>query len=302
MSEGNKVNRWIVISSVLGAIAGVITALAGNRGLIGVFSPSPTITPTITSTITPTITPTANIPLLILLDNSGSMGVCSLTKKENGKDVCIPNAEKPYKIDVVKKVILDRLDSSNSIADLGSTRIGLVEFGNWQSYGSLGTPEPILTSADSRFKCEAVKVLAEPKINNHQELISILSGNTIMANDSGVTPLGFAINSVIYDVLEPKKLLPARILLVTDGKPNCTNEHKIKFCDIVAGLKERKVDLTIDIVGYKADNIDPSTGQKNDKEFTDCTDRYPKFFRYLGSKNTTSELSGIIDYLVSYPK
>lgn len=306
MSEKNNTNSWVIITGVIGAIAALLAALGGNQGflkaLMAFLYPNPTSIPTTLPTTLPEEpTPfSSSSPLVILLDNSGSMGICSITRKEDGNDICIPNAEKPYKIDVVKKAILHRLDASNSIADLGSTRIGLVEFGNWQSYGSLGTPKPIPSDANSRFKCEAVKVLVQPELNNHQKLINVLSGNTITANDSGVTPLGFAINSVIYDVLEPKKLLPARILLVTDGKPNCTDEHKFRFCNIVASLKEQGVELTIDIIGYKASSIDQSTGQKNDKEFDDCAKKYSTVVRYLGSKDTLSELSTVVDRLMSY--
>jgi hypothetical protein len=76
------------------------------------------------------------------------MGRCS---KEDSSGKCILDAEKPYRIDIVKEAIRLRITQP----DLASTKIGLVEVGNYKAYG-----------LSREQKCEAVKPLLTVDFNN----------------------------------------------------------------------------------------------------------------------------------------
>ncbi|MBD1934864.1 MULTISPECIES: vWA domain-containing protein [Cyanophyceae] len=213
-----------------------------------------------TSTYSPRIS--SGSPLMILLDNSGSMGKCS-QKDAQGK--CFE--EIPNRIDIVKEAIRERINQS----DMASTKIGLVEFGNYKSYGT------------KERSCEAVKTLTNLEINNNRKINEGLG--QIQANDDGPTPISYAIKSVVAD-LESQHLLPARILVITDGEPNCKPETKEPwFCGIIGTFANNQppVEIKVDIIGYKA------TGK--DGEFLECAKKYPDFFYYWGSANSPPELA-----------
>jgi hypothetical protein len=225
-----------------------------------------------TSTYSPTISPGS--PLMILLDNSGSMGKCS---QKDALGQCLIDRETPYRIDIVKEAIRKRINQP----DLASTKIGLVELGDYKSYG---------LSKDK--KCEAVKTLTNLEINNPKNNEAL---NQIQANDDGTTPISYAIKSVVYD-LEEQKLLPARMLLITDGEPNCKVETKERFlCGVIGTFVNNQppVDIKVDVIGYKA------TGK--DQEFSDCAKKYPNVFSYGGSADNPSELDRKIENAIPVP-
>lgn len=233
---------------------------------LAISSKSPVNNATI-PTLSPSITPGS--PLVILLDNSGSMGKCS-QKDEQGK--CLIDQERPYRIDIVKEAVRKRINQP----DLASTNIGLVEVGNYRNYG-----------LSKEKSCEAVKTISGPKSNNTSTITQGL--NQIQANDDGTTPIAYAIQSVVYD-LEANKLLPGRILLITDGEPNCKKETKNNWvCGIIGSLVNNQppVDIKVDVIGYKA------TGK--DQEFFDCAEKYPGVFTYWGSANNPQELERKIE-------
>ncbi len=217
---------------------------------------------------------TVNKPLIILVDNSGSMGRCSVVDSNNK---CILDQEQPYRIDIVKESIRKRID----MMDNESAKIGIVELGNWRAYGN-----------DYRGRCEAVKPLVLPELGNKGQILSALQ--EIRVNSDGVTPIPFAINSVVNDIFRSKNLLPAKILLLTDGSPNCTSESKLNFCDIIAGLAARDVELTVDIAGYQASG--------KDDDFISCARKYANMVRYLGSASNPAELDGLINKVQELPR
>lgn len=208
----------------------------------------------------------SNETLVILVDNSGSMGRCSSEPQTQSK--CVP------KIEVSKDVVRQKLAE----ADLKSSKIGLVELGNWKSYG-----------LDYQNRCKAVKPLVLPSIGGRNQVIDALKN--IQANDDGVTPIGFAINAVVHDILKKYNLLPANIILVSDGDPNCEKEYKINLCDIIAGLAGRGVALHLHIIGYETNG--------KDNEFTSCAKKYPGMVHYWGSANNRKELEDKIDKVLS---
>lgn len=208
-------------------------------------------------------------PVVILLDNSGSMGRCSVVDADGN---CVLDIEKPYRIDVVKDAIGQRIAKTS----MPSSKIGLVEFGNWQSYG--------VNQEDKRDRCEAVETLVLPEVNNQNKVVAALP--KIQANDAGVTPIGFAINAVVNDIFRKYNLFPGKILLISDGNPNCIDQYKMDLCDIIASLAGRGVELEVDIIGYKAN------GQ--DSEFRKCADKYA-MVRYLGSADNRQELDDALD-------
>jgi hypothetical protein len=194
--------------------------------------------------------------VVILVDNSGSMGRCSV-RDSQGK--CLLDAEQPYRLESVKDVLSQRISQGS----FTGTKVGLVELGNWKSYG---------LSYENR--CDALKPLVFPRMNSRDEISESL--REININSNGVTPIAFAINAVVQDIFRKSNLFPAKIALITDGAPNCTEKYKNNLCDIVAGLAARKVDLEIDIFGFKA------KGQ--DDEFISCAKKFPDMVKYFPSE------------------
>lgn len=204
---------------------------------------------------------TSDSATVILVDNSGSMGRCS---KIDSQEKCVPDAEQPYRIESVKDIIRQRISQGS----FSSSKIGLAEFGNWKSYG---------LSYENR--CQAFKPLVLPSTDSRNKVSEALK--EINTNDDGVTPIGFAINAVVEDIFRKYDLFPAKIVLISDGDPNCVKEYKINLCDIVAGLVGRGVDLKIKIFGYKA--------KGKDNEFRSCANKFPGMVEYFPSE-TPAEL------------
>lgn len=200
------------------------------------------------------------------------MGRCSIIEQNK----CVLDKEQPYRIDVVKDEI--RRIASTSLA---SSKIGLVEFGNWRASGLPKDPS-------NMEKCTAVKPLVMPTEGSRDQVLDALQ--SIKVNDDGATPINYAINYVINSILRKQNLLPAKIFLITDGSPNCKEVFQFDLCDLVAGLSARGVELKIDIVGYKADG--------KDSDFIECANKYPNMVDYLGSANTPQELAEKVDKAV----
>jgi von Willebrand factor type A domain len=216
---------------------------------------------------TPKITP--GDPLVIIVDNSGSMGECPEVDSQGN---CKINKSDSYRIDDVKKAINDRIAQP----DIASTQISLVELGNYKEYGK--------TKAQS---CQAVRTLLPVGVHGKSEFESAL--NKIKHNSYGATPLTYAIESVVSDLeTKQKKILPTRILVITDGKPNCNEGYLPNhICRIFDSFDSGHIDVKIDIIGYKA------KGQ--DKEFIECAEKHPGILTYLGSPNNLRNLGQTIN-------
>lgn len=214
-------------------------------------------------TYNPTISP--GEPLTIILDNSGSMSKCA---RRDAYNKCI--AEKPYKIDTVKEGLRRRI----SEPDLASTKIGIVEFGDYKTQG-----------LDKKNACLAVKTTVPINSNNQSQIINAL--NRIQGNNYGATPIARAINHAANEI-EKQNPSSARILLVSDGSPNCNDVYIYgKICRVVDALSvNEKIKFHLDIVGYQ-------TGGK-DTEFIECAKKHPGMVTYL-STNTPEELNSTID-------
>jgi von Willebrand factor type A domain len=195
-------------------------------------------------------------PSIILVDNSGSMGICS--KIENKK--CIPNAELPYRLDIVKATMRNHISQAN----IHSAKIGLVEFGNYRGYG-----------LPKEKACSAARTIVSSSVASQMQVINRL--DEMKVNDDGKTPIGYAINFTINSILRKQNLLPANILLITDGEPNCDEEYQQDLCDIVSGLSNRQVQLKIKIIGYKA--------KGKDNQFIECAKKFPDMVSYLPANN-----------------
>jgi hypothetical protein len=217
----------------------------------------------VTAQTTPRIT--SGTPLVILLDNSGSMGKCSVL---DNKGKCIPNAENPTRIDIVKEAVRRRIIEE----DLASTKIGLVEIGNYRGY-------PL----NYQDRCKSVKTLISPALNNRSKIVSSLK--EIQPNYDGVTPIAYAINLTRTN-LKKQRLLPARILLITDGQPNCEDDYQYDLNDLLNGLPASGIDMMLDIVGYKA--------YGKDNQFIECAKKHPQMVKYWGSVSTLEELDAKI--------
>jgi hypothetical protein len=220
----------------------------------------------------PKITP--GDPLVVIIDNSGSMGECPETDSQ-GK--CKLNKSESYRIDDVKKAIGDRITQP----DMVSTKISLVELGNYKEYGQ--------TKAQS---CQAVSTLLPVGVHDISEFD--IAFKKIKPNGYGATPLTFAIESVASN-LEKNNLLPARMLIVTDGKPNCNEGYLAKhICRLFGSFDSGHIDVKIDIIGYKA--------RDQDSEFVECAKKHPGILTYLGSPNNIQDLGQTIDrYLPHSP-
>jgi hypothetical protein len=208
----------------------------------------------------------SSIPTVMLIDNSGSMGCSNVNNKGN----CIPIKGQSYRIDDVKIAVRNRINQS----ELAATKVGLVEIGNYRGYK---------LKYDRR--CEAVRTLVLPNIDARDRLLESLE--KISPNSDGVTPIAFGLNSIHTDILKKQNLFPSRILLFSDGEPNCEKEYKYNLCFLVDGLAANNVDLQLVIVGYKA------TGK--DSQFIECAKKHPEMVTYLGSANTLEGLQDKVD-------
>lgn len=227
-----------------------------------------------TPTVNPRITPGS--PLVIMLDNSGSMGKCP---HKDAQGECTLGPEKQYRIDDAKKILSSILKESN----FSSTKLGLVEFGNYQGYGKPWGE-----------RCKAVKTLAEPGFNNERKIIRAL--DKVKPNDDGVTPVTNAINFVVNN-LKRKKILPAKILMISDGEPNCEDEFSVDLCGLIGTYvnADPPIELKLVIIGYKA--------KGKDSKFVECAKKYPGRVYYLGSASTPEELDDKIkEALYPYPE
>jgi hypothetical protein len=202
-------------------------------------------------------------PIVILLDNSGSMGNCVPLNLEG---CSVPEPGKT-RIDIIKKLVLARVAQ----ADLVKTKIGLVSMGDYKRQG-----------LPKEKACDAVETLLLPNDNSRNKFAEALQ--RIQPNDYGATPIANAIEHTATQ-LQKEALLPARILLITDGQPNCDQGISRKnICQAVRFLATEKIDLKIDIVGYKAEG--------KDKEFRECSEKYPDIIKYWGPFD---DLSGVTD-------
>jgi von Willebrand factor type A domain len=206
-------------------------------------------------------------PLVIIIDNSGSMGRCSVSDSQNN---CILDKETPYRIDIVKQIVSEKIKQMSS-----TSKIGLVEFGNYKEYNKINN--------SNKKPCEAVQILVKPVTGSRDKVLKYLQ--EIKANDDGVSPLGFSLRAVYNDIL--RDLTPAKILLISDGAPNCLPENKESMCDLFDGWSERKIDLKMHIIGYK---VNPK-----DTEFINCAKRHPGMVSYEGSTENPKELEEKID-------
>jgi von Willebrand factor type A domain len=205
-------------------------------------------------------------PIVILLDNSGSMGNCVPL---NSGGCSVPELGKT-RIDIIKKLILTRVTQT----DLARTRIGLVEMGDYKRQG-----------LPKEKACDAVETLLLPSDNSRNKFAEALQ--RIQPNDYGATPIANAIEHTATQ-LQKKALLPARILLITDGQPNCNQGISRKnICQAVRFLATEKIAVKIDIVGYKAEN--------KDNEFRECAEKYPGVIKYWGPFDNPTEVADAID-------
>ena len=267
----------------------------------GTTSPGTTITPPGTTspgttTTPPPLTPPPltpppltpfNAPIIYLVDNSGSMGECS-SKDEQGK--CIKTTEKEYKISEVKNTLIKQIDPQLSGSDLIDKKIGLVEFGNWEEYGS---PSIANQKDDEKsiFQCRAIQTRVELGLDNRDQLKEQIE--RIKPNDAGVTPIGYAINYVVNNVLKGQTDNPAQIILITDGEPNCKNENQLNLCSIIRGLNnDTEIKVHVDLIGYKI--------KGGENEFKECARDYPEILEYHGDKTNEEELLNTLDYASSY--
>ncbi len=297
MSSNPNNQPWII--TIVLALISAITAITVAR--INNSSNQPTPTPTSSNQPTPTPTPTnqptvsPNVPIIYLIDNSGSMGKCSILDNQ-GK--CVKDAEKPYKVDNAKSAVLQKIDPQLSGADLIDRKIGLVEFGNWQDYGDPNIKN-LQGEAKSILQCRAVETRVEPELNNRDKIKQELE--KIKPNDDGVTPIAYAINYVLKNVLDvdiDNINVSAQIVLITDGEPNCDNEGQMGLCGTISVLKASTVALEpwfVDIIGHKIKT------KKEENEFEQCAKKHPKFVTYHGNMTTRDELFNKLDCVSSYP-
>jgi hypothetical protein len=83
--------------------------------------------------------------------------------------------------------------------------------------------------------------------------------------------------------------------LLSDGEANCqkTKEFPLSACDMVASLKNQKIDFTLDMIGY---------GNKSDKEFK-CISGLSKQYSYTivdSPQEATSKIEEAVDMLTKY--
>jgi von Willebrand factor type A domain len=193
------------------------------------------------------------------------MGTCA---SQDAQNKCIPS-EKPYKIDTVKESLRRRI----SEPDLASTKIGMVELGNYKAQ-----------NLEKKNACLAIRTLVPTNSKNQSQIINAL--DQIQVNDDGATPIADAIDHAATE-LEKQNSSSARILLISDGDPNCNKGFlNKKSCRIVDALSQSKIKFHLDVIGYK-------TGGK-DKEFIECAAKHPDMVTYL-STNTPEELNSAID-------
>lgn len=211
-------------------------------------------------------------PLLIVLDNSRSMGKCKIISEEGA---CKIDAPLPIKINIVKVALRAKINQLN----LGLTPIGLVKFGDLQA-------DKIRHSSE----CQVLDILEEPRINNEQEILKAL--DTIEPNDSGETPISFAIDALIRD-MQADKLPSSRLLLITDGEPNCKKYSQKNFCEIIASYvnSSTPTDFKLDIIGYKR--------FQSQNSFKNCESKFPSIVKYIGTTNNLPELEEAIFYVLS---
>ncbi len=205
-----------------------------------------------------------NIPTIILIDNSGSMGKCS---KKDSETICTDI--KPYKIDEVKEAIRIQLKQKN----ISSDRIGITEFGNVKYF-----PE--------KNWCKSTRDVLP--IGNHSQSDINSSLDEIKPNDNGTSPINYAVNRAIQS-LQNNNLKPSRIVLFSDGEPNCgdDSENYLKsLCQTIRSSyqSEDKIDFKLHIIGYKANK---------DRQFRDCANELPKIVDYKTPKNK-DELTKVV--------
>ena len=199
----------------------------------------------------------ASEPLVILVDNSGSMGWGD-AKYSSQNQKCLPGKTPRCKIDIAKDKIRKLLTKEN----FKSSKIGLIEFGNWREY------------ADHQSRCTAVKPLVQPTIGNRDKVLKALE--EIKANHDGVTPISWVLSYVFNDIFKPYNLLPGNIILVTDNEPTCKEEHKFYLNDIIASFKQQGVEIKLAIITYQAEG--------KDKDFKDCAEKFPDICKYWPAK------------------
>jgi hypothetical protein len=204
----------------------------------------------------------AGSPLMLLIDNSGSMGRCS---KVDAQKKCIKDGEKPFKIDDVKNIIRQQLSKN----DLSFTPVGVVEIGNLKRFSN----EDI--NKDKKIVCKASENILPIKLHSNDEISRSL--DKIKPNDDGTSPISYALNQTINSLIE-KKLLPARIILFSDGDPNCGDDYMQKdLCTLIEILhKKGEIKFRLDVIGYKA---------QKDQTFVDCAKKLPGVVNYYPTGN-----------------
>jgi hypothetical protein len=92
--------------------------------------------------------------------------------------------------------------------------------------------------------------------------------------------------------LEKNQLLPARVLLISDGQPNCQGNGYIAkhLCRILDATNKNSIQFKLDIIGYKAST--------KDAEFKECAKQHPEAVRYPDPANNPNELEITINKLL----
>jgi Ca-activated chloride channel family protein len=202
-------------SAALGTAVGVLAALV----LVG--APAATAAPVTKAAsgaatlgfIAPTTTPT--VPVMIVLDASGSM---------NQADAPGP------RIDAAKDAVNQLIDGLPA-----GTQVGL------QVYGT-GTGS---TDAEKAAGCADIRTLAPVGPLDAAGLKSQVAA--VVA--AGYTPIGNALRAAA-DALPNEG--PRSIVLVSDGEDTCAPPAP---CDVARELEQRGVDLTVHTVGFKVDPV-----------------------------------------------
>lgn len=203
--------RSAALVTIFGVLAALVLLGAPAATAVPVNGAAP-VTATLTSSA-PATTPT--VPVMIVLDASGSM---------NQTDAPGP------RIDAAKDAVNQLIDGLPA-----STQVGL------QVYGT-GTGS---TDAEKVAGCTDVKTLAAVGPLD----AAGLKGQVAAVVAAGYTPIGNALRAAA-DALPNEG--PRSIVLVSDGEDTCAPPAP---CDVARELEQQGVDLTVHTVGFKVDPV-----------------------------------------------